>query len=154
MDLELAIILSKPHRSTNRGHRLKCNREKPCQNCVVRGESNAASCSYVEKTNGKHSSRSNPRKDAEDMRKRINRLEKSILSMMEGDKISGKIPESPLLQVNEEDGMNGDEDHDQAGGQMMYTDTRSTHWDAILNDVSVELVFNKGFRDHEITVKS
>jgi hypothetical protein len=88
------------------------------------------------------------------MRKRINRLEKSILSMMEGDKISGKIPESPLLQVNEEDGMNGDEDHDQAGGQMMYTDTRSTHWDAILNDVSVELVFNKGFRDHEITVKS
>jgi hypothetical protein len=142
------------HRFTNGVHRLKCNREKPCQNCVVRGESNAASCNYAEKANGKHSSKSNPRKDAEDMRKRINRLEKSILSMMEGDQISGEIPERPLLQVNEEDSMNGDEDHDKAGGQMMYTDTRSTHWDAILNDVSVEPCFNKGFRDHEITVKS
>jgi hypothetical protein len=154
LDLELAIILSKPHRSANRVHRLKCNREKPCQNCVVRGDSTAASCSYAEKANGKHSGKSNPRKDAEDMRKRINRLEKSILSMMEGDQISGKISESPLLQVNEEDSMTGDEDHDQAGGQMMYTDTRSTHWDAILNDVSVEIVFNNGFSDHVMTVKS
>lgn len=113
-------------------HRLKCNREKPCQNCIVRGESNAASCVYVEKVDGKHSSKSNPRSDAEDMRKRINRLEKSILSMMSNDGTQLKQPKHVI------DGLQMDEDDtsDEIGGQELTLDSRSTNWEVILNDVS------------------
>lgn len=64
------------------------------------------------------------------MRKRINRLESSILSLMssEGGKKAGEeslaTPQS-LERVLE-----------QAGGQKISLDTRSTHWDAVLAEVS------------------
>lgn len=101
---------------------MKCNREKPCQNCIVRGESNTATCTYAEKPEKKIPGHSDPRSDAEEMRKRLNRLESSILSMMSSD--TGGGPAS--------DEANGDT---VAGPQRISVDTRSTAWDAILNDI-------------------
>lgn len=82
----------------------------------------------------KHSGKVNPRKDADDMRERINRLENSILSMINSDGALVKQPGQPPLHVTDEADI--EENPDQAGGQKMSLDTRSTHWDAILNDVS------------------
>lgn len=67
-----------------RVYRLKCDLEKPCQNCVVRGDATAAACTYAEKIE-KETGPINPRDDAEDMRKRLNRLENSILSIISSD---------------------------------------------------------------------
>ena len=117
-------------------YRLKCNREKPCQNCIVRGESNAASCTYAEKVERKNPAKSNPRSDAEDMRKRLNRLESSILSMMSSDEKTSSLKTNN--ELNLEDVNITIEPLDQAGGQRISIDTRSTHWDAILHDVSAE----------------
>ncbi|KAG9229565.1 hypothetical protein BJ875DRAFT_187291 [Amylocarpus encephaloides] len=111
-----------------RARKLKCNREKPCQNCLVRGEANAASCTYAEKVEKKGSGRQNPRSDAEDMRKRLNRLENSILSMI--DTKSPRRGASPDSQEAEVDVV-----PKQAGGQLISADTRSTHWDAILSEL-------------------
>lgn len=111
--------------------RLKCNREKPCQNCIVRGDTTAASCTYAEKAEKKHN-QLHPRSD-EDMRKRLNRLESSILSMISNDAESrAKQTES----VNSSSHESVVESPGQTGGQRISADTRSTHWDAILNDVS------------------
>lgn len=97
----------------------------------MRGETNAASCTYAEKVEKKHSGQSNPRSDAEDMRKRLNRLENSILSMMSDDTNKKQGSESSDSHVT-----NGDNPApDLAGGQRISYDTRSTHWDAILNEL-------------------
>lgn len=79
---------------------------------------------------------SNLRSDAQDMRKRIDRLEKSILSVIssEGSNIRNRSG-SPGSHVTDDDQTEEDEPH-QVGGQMISADTRSTHWDAILNEVS------------------
>jgi hypothetical protein len=102
---------------------------------VVRGEANAASCTYAEKAEKKPHGQSNPRSDAEDMRKRLNRLESSILSMMSKDE--AKKPTqlgSPESHVTNEDSTS--ETSEKRGGQSVALDTRSTHWDTILNEVS------------------
>jgi len=109
-------------------NRLKCNRETPCQNCVVRGESNTAACTYAQKSDGK--SKSNPRSDPETMRKRINRLESSILSIMNGD-----------TSINQANMAKNDLNHQKrmSDTPVIYSlslDSRSTHWDTILHDVS------------------
>ncbi|KAE9375537.1 hypothetical protein N431DRAFT_332569 [Stipitochalara longipes BDJ] len=116
-----------------RVRKLKCNREKPCQNCIVRGESNAASCTYAEKAEKKNPTKANPRSDAENMRKRLNRLENSILSIISSDEknASQSKQSKPYL----ESGESMFENPIQAGGQRISRDTRSTHWDAILNDL-------------------
>ncbi|KAG0652489.1 Fusarisetin A cluster transcription factor fsa6 [Hyphodiscus hymeniophilus] len=111
--------------------KLKCNREKPCQNCIVRGAPVAANCTYAEKT--EKVSKSNPRADAEDMRKRINRLESSIRQMME-EKPKEGAP-SPVASNGSSHSSHANETLDGTGGQKMSVDTRSTHWDAILNDL-------------------
>jgi hypothetical protein len=87
----------------------------------------------VEKVD-KSSSQSNPRSDAEDMRKRLNRLENSILSMMDANGNRSETPTSSASHVTSAE--NTSEGPDQAGGQKMSVDSRSTHWDAILNEVS------------------
>jgi hypothetical protein len=120
-------------------YRLKCNREKPCQNCIVRGESNAASCTYAEKVEKKNPAKSNPRSDAEDMRKRLNRLENSILSMMSSDEKTSNLENNN--ELNLENGNGTTETFNQAGGQRISADTRSTHWDAILHDVRARAMF-------------
>jgi hypothetical protein len=113
------------------GNRLKCNREKPCQNCIVRGEGTASSCTYAEKAEKKVTTQSNPRSDAEDMRKRLNRLESSIISMLADKK-------EPAETINFNKAIpTVIEAPEQAGGQKMSHDTRSTHWDAILSEVCV-----------------
>jgi hypothetical protein len=59
------------------------------------------------------------------MRKRLNRLESSILSMMSSDAKKKGGKDSPSsVQVMEEDSVN--EVPDQAGGQRMSKDSRST----------------------------
>jgi hypothetical protein len=70
------------------------------------------------------------------MRKRLNRLESSILSMIS----SGEKPSNlkTNTEMNLEEVNNTTEPLDQAGGQRISIDTRSTHWDAILHDVSAE----------------
>jgi hypothetical protein len=120
--------------------RLKCNREKPCQNCIVRGDAAIASCSYAEKVEGRLSTASNSRSNPDDMRARISRLENSILSMISGSKSEsisdppGSVGSATNLEEN---------DIDQAGGQRISVDTRSTHWDAILNEVSTDSTLNQ-----------
>lgn len=121
---------------TNEAPRLKCNREKPCQNCVVRGESTANSCTYAEKAEGKVS-RLNSELKAEYMRNRINRLENSILSMISSDS-RDKLSQSttahiPILSPQVES-----ENNDQDDPLTTSVDSRSTHWDVILNDVCMK----------------
>jgi hypothetical protein len=82
----------------------------------------------------KGSTHSNPRSDAEDMRKRLNRLENSILSMMETNSNRSDTPASST--TSHVTNVDAGQSSDQAGGQKMSADTRSTHWDAILNEVS------------------
>lgn len=119
------------HLGTDLVVRLKCNREKPCQNCIVRGETTAASCTYAEKAEKKQHGQ-NLRSD-EDMRKRLNRLENSILSMMSNDTERGDNHTSSTNSLSPE---NLVDRHSPTGAQVISKDTRSTHWDAILNDVS------------------
>jgi Fungal Zn(2)-Cys(6) binuclear cluster domain len=107
--------------------RLKCNREKPCQNCIVRGEANAASCTYAEKTEKRGNGTPNSQSNAENMRCRLNRLESAILSMVDPSTAASESSVSPASQLN-------DLAPSQAGGQKISVDTRSTHWDAILNE--------------------
>ena len=83
----------------------------------------------------KGSAHSNPRSDAEDMRKRLNRLENSIISMMETHSNRSDTPSSSTASHVTNVDATGHVS-DQAGGQKMSADTRSTHWDAILNEVS------------------
>ncbi len=70
------------------------------------------------------------------MRKRLNRLESSILSMMSSDEKTLNLKNNNELNLESVNNMT--EPHDQAGGQRISVDTRSTHWDAILHDVSAE----------------
>ncbi|TGO37703.1 hypothetical protein BHYA_0091g00370 [Botrytis hyacinthi] len=111
-----------------RVRKLKCNREKPCQNCVIRGDIAIATCSYAKK-NDARSPGSTLQPEQEDMRARINRLENSILSVISKEKKNNIPPLSPSL------GKNNDDHVGQAGGQKSSVDTRSTHWDSILNDL-------------------
>ena len=62
---------------------------------------------------------------AEDMRKRLNRLESSILSMMSND-VEKKGGKERPTSVNVVDEDNVNEIPDQAGGQRMSKDSRST----------------------------
>ncbi|TGO54176.1 hypothetical protein BCON_0111g00190 [Botryotinia convoluta] len=112
-----------------RVRKLKCNREKPCQNCVVRGDIAITTCSYAEKNDARLPGLSNLQPEQEDMRARINRLENSILSVISKEKKNNIPPLSPSL------GENNDDHVGQAGGQKSSVDTRSTHWDSILNDI-------------------
>lgn len=68
------------------------------------------------------------RADAESMRTRITRLESSILSMISGDR--AESVDGEVKTRNEAHG----EDHD-IDGPLLSLDNRSTHWNAILNDV-------------------
>jgi len=70
------------------------------------------------------------------MRKRINRLENSILSMISKDGTTAKLLEKPTIHVTVGRPMDDAEAPDEAVGQQVSIDSRSTHWDAILNDVS------------------
>ena len=81
-------------------------------------------------------SKSNPRSDAEDMRKRINRLETSIRQMIAGAGDGVKPKDGMPSPVFSNSSSHPTETSDGTGGQKLSKDTRSTHWDAILNDVS------------------
>jgi hypothetical protein len=67
------------------------------------------------------------------MRKRLNRLENSILSMMSSDEKTAS--QDKHSELHDENGNSMAESFNQAGGQRISVDTRSTHWDAILNDL-------------------
>lgn len=69
------------------------------------------------------------------MRQRIDRLEKSILSVISTD-ASNVVnrPGSPTAHVMDDD-QTDEDDTPHEVGQKMSVDTRSTHWDAILNEV-------------------
>lgn len=115
---------------TKRWHlwRLKCNREKPCQNCVVRGES-TSSCSYAERAEKKNGL-SNSRSEAEVMRQRLNRLENSILSIM-SEKSSRERSLSNAPSTSPHPSQGSEERHSDtsqhAGTHSISLDTRSTH---------------------------
>lgn len=120
-----------------RVRKLKCNREKPCQNCIVRGDVAITTCSYADKNDGRVQSSSTSKPDQEDMRARINRLENSILSMISKEKRNTIPSLSPSVEEDNDDHVG------QAGGQKPSVDTRSTHWDSILNDVSTRNLMYK-----------
>ncbi|PQE29661.1 C6 transcription factor protein [Rutstroemia sp. NJR-2017a BBW] len=101
----------------------------------MRGDAAIASCSYAEKVEGRLSTVPNLRSNPDDMKARISRLENSILSMISSSKSesSENTPDTPgsvgsVTNLEEND-------IDQAGGQRISVDTRSTHWDAILNEI-------------------
>lgn len=119
-----------------RVRKLKCNREKPCQNCVVRGDIAITTCSYAEKNDARLLG-STLQPEQEDMRARIDRLENSILSVISKEKKNNFHPLSPSLGANDDDHVG------QAGGQKSSVDTRSTHWDSILNDVSTTTIYHR-----------
>lgn len=143
-------------------NRLKCNREKPCQNCVVRGDAVAAACSYASAANPKSSGLKNVKSSPVDMRSRIDRLEtlvRSLISQEDSSKGLGDPGAKHILEKNygllidrldpgdqgpfssgsveSDETERTDETCIPAGGQKMSVDTRSTHWDAILHDVCI-----------------
>jgi hypothetical protein len=144
----------------NAFHRLKCNREKPCQNCIVRGDAVAAACSYASAANPKISSSKGVKPTPIDMRSRIDRLETLVRSLIsqegksnavDGSASNGFSENDPALvgrvgrrnqflleSVNSDETERNDENYIPAGGQKMSIDTRSTHWDAILHDVGTK----------------
>ncbi|KAE8452752.1 hypothetical protein EG329_013024 [Mollisiaceae sp. DMI_Dod_QoI] len=88
------------------------------------------------------------------MRKRLNRLESSILSMISSDaERKGNHSESPSSSNQE----SLDNTTNRTGGQRISADTRSTHWDAILNDLGAmkdawseendKIEFTNGFQE-------
>ncbi|KUJ18078.1 uncharacterized protein LY89DRAFT_781173 [Mollisia scopiformis] len=139
-----------------RVRKLKCNREKPCQNCIVRGDATAASCTYAEKAEKKYG-QAGIRSD-EDMRKRLNRLENSILTMISND---AEHRGSQTDSANHPSPANSTGSPGHTGAQRISSDTRSTHWDAILNDLGAmkeawieendKIEFTNGFEEPVIT---
>jgi hypothetical protein len=72
------------------------------------------------------------------MKARISRLENSILSMISSSKSeSSENTSDPQGSVGSVTNLE-ENDIEQAGGQRISVDTRSTHWDAILNEVSTD----------------
>lgn len=71
------------------------------------------------------------------MRKRIDRLEKSILSVIssEPNGLSVQQSASPPGPVTDDDQTDDEDEDPRPVGQKISVDTRSTHWDAILNEV-------------------
>lgn len=157
-DLSTSLSASfKRSSNSDNPHRLKCNREKPCQNCIVRGKEASQSCSYVGVANPKAPPSINVVTGNVDVKCRIDRLENLVRSMISGDNCADSEPQSlskssasqrsdglssrtkPLSLNNgtysdtlsQRNGVSGI-----PGGQKVSTDTRSTHWDVILNDVS------------------
>lgn len=65
-------------------------------------------------------------------RKRLNHLESSILSLLE---TRNEPQQSESLSSSSERNASEPPTKVQAGGQKISVDTRSTHWDAILNEV-------------------
>ncbi|ESZ92627.1 putative C6 transcription factor [Sclerotinia borealis F-4128] len=98
-----------------------------CQ--ASRGDVAITTCSYADKNDSRVSSSSTLKPEHEDMRARIYRLENSILSMISKEEINKNPPISPSLEEDNDDHVG------QAGGQKPSVDTRSTHWDSILNDL-------------------
>lgn len=71
------------------------------------------------------------------MRKRIDRLEKSILSVISSEKDNDHAPRQSIsTHVTDDDQTDEDESLRLGEGPKVSIDSRSTHWDAILNDVS------------------
>lgn len=108
--------------------RLKCNREKPCQNCVARGES-TTSCTYTDKSEKKNG-HTNPRSDSDLMRQRLSRLENSILSMI-SEKDSRERSGSQAASTSPRPSPGSEDRHSEgsqhAGTHSVSLDTRSTH---------------------------
>jgi hypothetical protein len=70
------------------------------------------------------------------MRKRLSRLENSILSMIESN--GSNQFESPGSMMTASTDTTS-ETPSQAGPQKMSSDSRSTHWNTILNEVSYSI---------------
>jgi hypothetical protein len=66
------------------------------------------------------------------MRTRINRLENSILSM-----ISGDIDGSKGSKLNKNPPLSPVDDEEVPDHQKLSIDSRSTHWNVVLNEVSL-----------------
>jgi len=89
------------------------------------------------------------------MRKRIDRLEKSILSVISSERGNVPVPrQSPSIHVTDDDQTDEDESLHQDEGQKLSIDSRSTHWDAILNDVSLVAGMSQPARDNLATSRA
>ena len=80
-------------------NRLRCNRQRPCQNCEVRGEVNA--CTYAKRVTGHGNISANSRRS--ELQDRIDRLEKLVRSAI-GDKSGSSSPprSSPDISASPE----------------------------------------------------
>jgi hypothetical protein len=70
------------------------------------------------------------------MRKRIKQLEGSILNMLD-DEVKSKVQVPSPASSNSHTSIETNPEF--TGAQKLSVDTRSTHWDAILNDVGAQV---------------
>ena len=121
----------------------------------MRGDAVAASCSYSAAQASKTPVSKSAKPASIDVRGRIDRLETLVRSLISQESIELGSNGPGLKLVGQDDsgstvkqlvsadvGRTEDLDYDEeeslspAGGQKLSLDTRSTHWDAILHDVS------------------
>ncbi len=119
----------------------------------MRGDAVAATCSYASAVNPKTLGSKGAKPTTVDMRGRIDRLETLVRSLISQeaslDILDGYGSNPSLVErlskkghvalqgINSNNAESTNEGYDLLGGQKISLDTRSTHWDAILHDVSI-----------------
>jgi Fungal Zn(2)-Cys(6) binuclear cluster domain len=123
-------------------NRIKCNRELPCQNCIVR--STPSQCTY--RGQGPMPSLRSVR--AEGMQERLNRLENLVTTLVAQDHVPGQanLASEDEMGQSSHDGISRDmESHslveDQHGSGVLKVDQHSsvysgsTHWRDVMAEV-------------------
>ncbi|KAH8808043.1 fungal-specific transcription factor domain-containing protein [Xylogone sp. PMI_703] len=120
--------------SACRVRKLKCNREQPCQNCIVRGD---ASCSYAEKAPVKKPQNGNSSTDVGHVWNRILRLENTIREAMAGEAETVSCPTPTSLSP--------EGSVDTKSSTKSYSDAQSKRWDVIMQDLnSLKAIWDRG----------
>ncbi|KAL2073294.1 hypothetical protein VTL71DRAFT_10618 [Oculimacula yallundae] len=135
-----------------RSRKLKCNREQPCQNCIVRDR--AASCVYRGETVPQHGKRHVQTGQKEDMQTRIDRLESLVTTLVDRNQqlggvspSQGRVPASlPSDRITPSSSDASDNDNAteeiQHGVGIMQVDEKqsiyksSTHWYDVLEELN------------------
>jgi hypothetical protein len=147
---ELFSVQSSAVHVANRFHRIKCNRELPCQNCIVR--SIPSQCNY--RGHGPVPARGFRSAHAEDMQERLNRLESLVTTLVSQDQVVGHA--NPNLEDGNgysfEDNVSREPETAsiaglQQGVGVLKVDgdasvyRGSTHWRDVMKEVTLPTVF-------------
>lgn len=126
--------------------RLKCDRQKPCQNCKARDMQ--GQCVYAADDTSRANRGSQPISNPEDMGDRLQRLESIISSMVKAPAAPASNGEASMLQaaLTRSDAMNGYPAVESAlqpatpyGAMVSAAEGHhfigESHWEAVLRDV-------------------